>query len=84
MPRNVHLTDRTDRWRYICPRDHRSWEPIDGHFWCASCAQHPDHDGVWRELRDKKMGKMLARDEIRLLTEAGAYDAGSFRDGGSA
>jgi len=86
MPRTIHVTDRRDRWRYVCPRDHRSWEPVDGHFWCASCSKHPDHDGVYYELKDKKTGDTLDREEIRLVTEAGPYDAGSFRDsrGGSA
>jgi len=46
MPRKVvRIEDRMDRWRFTCPRGHRSWEPTNHHFWCQQCARL---DGVTR------------------------------------
>ncbi|WP_240471132.1 hypothetical protein [Halorubrum tropicale] len=70
----VRIEDRQDRWRYVCPRGHRSWEPTNHHFWCKQCASGDEFDGVFHTLRDQKTGAELARDQIRLLTDAGPYD----------
>ena len=71
----VEIEDRMDRWRYVCPRGHRSWEPTNHHFWCQQCAAAEEVDGVFHELRDRYSGKMFEREEVQLLTEAGPYDA---------
>ncbi|RAW46903.1 hypothetical protein DQW50_00475 [Halorubrum sp. 48-1-W] len=70
----VRIEDRQDRWRYVCPRGHRSWEPTNHHFWCQQCAASDDVDGVFEELSDRKTGALLARDRVRLVTQAGPYD----------
>lgn len=71
----IDLDDEADRWRYVCPRGHRDWEPTNFHFWCSACARSMNrtHDPEFSELTDKKTGRSLARDEVRLKTEAGDY-----------
>ena len=70
----VRIEDRHDRWRFVCPRGHRSWEPTNHHFWCAKCARLQDVDGVFHELVDRKTGDEYDRDDVQLLTPAGPYD----------
>ena len=70
----VRIEDRQDRWRFVCPRGHRSWEPTNHHFWCQYCARSDEADGVFHELLDKKTGAELERERVRLVTEAGPYD----------
>lgn len=78
----IEIEDRLDRWRFTCPRGHRTWEPTNHHFWCASCARADDVDGVFHELRDRRDGGLLAREDVRLMTPVGPYDADL--DGGTA
>jgi hypothetical protein len=70
----VRIEDESDRWRYVCPRGHRDWEPTNHHFWCASCARAQDADGVFHELRDRANGELYEREDVRLLTPVGPYD----------
>ncbi|ELZ92981.1 hypothetical protein C440_12709 [Haloferax mucosum ATCC BAA-1512] len=63
-----------DRWRYTCPRGHRTWEPTNHHFWCERCASAENVDGAFDQLRDKVTGELFARDEVLLLTETGPLD----------
>ncbi|MFP9192975.1 hypothetical protein ACLI4Q_15145 [Natrialbaceae archaeon A-CW1-1] len=63
----IRLADRTDRWRFVCPRGHRSWEPTNFHFWCQQCASNwADVDPEFDELHDRKTGKMVSRSELTL------------------
>ncbi len=70
----VRIENRTDRWRFTCPNGHRSWEPTNHHFWCSACASHPEVDGVFHELLDKKTETLIERDDVLLLTPVGPYD----------
>lgn len=70
----VRIENRLDRWRFVCPRGHRSWEPTNHHFWCHKCAAHPDVDGVFYQLLDRKTKKKFERSEVQLLTPVGPYD----------
>jgi len=70
----VRIEDRQDRWRYVCPRGHRSWEPTNHHFWCQKCATRDEVDGVFYRLSDRKTGAALTRECVRLVTPAGPYD----------
>ena len=70
----VHIEDRTDRWRFTCPNGHRSWEPTNHHFWCAKCARQDGIDGVFHELRDRRDGRLVGRENVRLMTPVGPYD----------
>ena len=76
MPRlKIKLESRRDRWRFLCPEGHRSWEPTNEHFWCATCARaHADDvEPSFDQLRDQKTDELLDRDEVELLTDAGPY-----------
>lgn len=78
----VDLTDRHDRWRWTCPRQHTDWEPTNHHFWCASCARAgPETEGRFDALHDRVTGDELAREDVRLVTEAGPYDRDLDREG---
>ena len=70
----VRIEDEADRWRFLCPRGHRTWEPTNHHFWCQLCARRDDADGVFYELRDQKTDTLLKRDRVQLLTDSGPYD----------
>jgi len=76
MPREVHLHDESDRWRYLCPNGHRSWEPTNDHFWCASCARRHGVDGEFETLHDSQEDRRLDRDEVTLQTPASPYKTG--------
>jgi hypothetical protein len=69
MP-TIRLDDETDRWRWVCPRGHRTWEPTNGHFWCQRCAQAHDDEAepVFYELRDQETGETVDRDDLRLVS----------------
>jgi len=70
----VRIEDDADRWRFLCPRGHRTWEPTNHHFWCQLCARRDDADGVFHELRDQKTDALLERDQVQLVTPTGPYD----------
>lgn len=72
--KTVRIENRSDRWRFVCPRGHRSWEPTNHHFWCQACARAPGVDGVFHQLRDRKTGTSYERHEVQLLTPIGPYD----------
>ncbi|SDM14340.1 hypothetical protein SAMN04487949_1019 [Halogranum gelatinilyticum] len=71
----VRIQDRRDRWRFVCPRGHRSWEPTNHHFWCQQCASTFDVEATFDELRDQKTGRSVGRRQVRLVTPVGPYDA---------
>jgi len=73
MERRINVDDRCDRWRWVCPHGHRSWEPTNGHFWCKQCARATDVAGVFHELHDKRSGETVEREAIVLETAAGPY-----------
>ncbi|WP_262176975.1 hypothetical protein [Haloarcula laminariae] len=77
----VEIENRMDRWRFVCPRGHRLWEPTNHHFWCAKCARRDDVDGVFHELRDRRDGGLLKREQVRLVTPVGPYDRDLDREG---
>jgi hypothetical protein len=77
----IELDDELDRWKWVCPRGHRDWEPTNRHFWCASCARSYDVDPEFSELHNRKTGERLDRDDLILMTQAGPF---GHREGGSA
>lgn len=70
----VRIENEQDRWRFTCPRGHRSWEPTNHHFWCSNCARAGDVDGVFHELRDGRDDQLLEREQVKLVTPVGPYD----------
>lgn len=77
----VRIESRSDRWRFVCPRGHRDWEPTNHHFWCAACARRDDVDGVFYELHDRRDDRLLEREQVRLVTPYGPYDPEIDREG---
>lgn len=72
--REIKLDGDADRWRYVCPAGHRSWEPTNEHFWCAACARALDDvDPSFEQLRDRKTDELLERGDVQLLTDVGPY-----------
>jgi hypothetical protein len=67
----IQVTDEIDRWKWVCPRGHRQWEPTNHHFWCATCARANDDEAEpeFDELRNKKTGETVHRDDLRLLED---------------
>lgn len=41
-------------WRYCCPEGHTNWVSTGTGYYCESCKQHSDSDGVFDELVDMK------------------------------
>ncbi|WP_135828944.1 hypothetical protein [Halorussus halobius] len=82
MSEEIRLEDETDRWRWVCPRGHRTWEPTNNHFWCQSCSRQRGVDGEFSKLRNKATGEVFEREDLRLVTPAGPYpDLWSGREG---
>jgi len=71
----VRIENRQDRWRFVCPRGHRTWEPTNHHFWCQTCARAEGVDGVFYHLRDRRTGREYERENVQLLTASGPYDS---------
>lgn len=70
MPNKVTIdpTDDADRWRYVCPAGHRTWEATNHHYWCSRCSSSHDPrvDPEFEDLVDLKEDRVLARDEVEL------------------
>lgn len=74
----IDLSDDSDRWQWVCPRGHRSWEPTNYHFWCARCARSWSHnddvDPEFDELRNGRTNELVGRDEVRLVYGTDPYE----------
>jgi hypothetical protein len=79
MSVTINTDDKTDRWQWVCPQGHRTWEPTNFHFWCAECAKswahNDDLNPEFHELRNKRTGETVTRKEIVLVTPAGPYES---------
>ncbi|WP_323190775.1 hypothetical protein [Halostella sp. PRR32] len=73
----IRLDDDVDRWKWVCPRGHRQWEPVNHHFWCASCARQTNEDAepTFTALRNRATDEVVDRDDVRLVTPAGRYES---------
>jgi len=49
-------------------------EPTNYHFYCFACSRHGDVDPDFDELRDRKTGQFLTREEVVLEVEGGPYE----------
>lgn len=72
----INLENPSDRWRYVCPRLHRTWEPSNHHFDCQRCSRMRDVDAAFDELVDLQSGEHLKRGEVRLVDNYGPYEKG--------
>lgn len=74
----IRLSNESDRWRYVCPRGHTSWEPTNFHFWCAACARHHgDTEPEFDYLHDRKTGAEIERERIVLEPGEGDTERGA-------
>jgi len=71
----IDLDDELDRWKWRCPRGHRSWEPTNEHFWCSKCASAWDVDPEFEELTNDRSGESYEREQVTLTSEMGDYRA---------
>lgn len=68
----IRLRSPADRWRYTCPKGHRSWEVTNNHFWCQQCATgYANAEPEFDELRDRKTGALIPRDRLALTLRGG-------------
>lgn len=74
---NVEVIDSSAaKWRFTCPNNHVSWDVTNNHFYCKKCSQHHDVDPEFWELRDKKTGVSLSRDEVELHVQTSSPGPG--------
>lgn len=65
--RTIDTDVALERWRYICPNGHTSWEATLNQFWCHKCARNVSKsDGTFEYVTDRKTGDTLRRSEIKL------------------
>lgn len=74
MAREIDVTDTVDKWRYVCPEGHRSWEVTPNYFWCKICSNHETGlDGTdsatFEELRDLTDESLVHRDDVVINEE---------------
>lgn len=48
------MTTAKNTWRYRCPEGHTNWSSTSEGYYCESCKEHHDSDGVFTELVDMK------------------------------
>ena len=66
--RVVRLWVETERWRYQCPRDHRSWVPQQKSFYCNQCGIDDEiNEAVYSVLVDARTGEEVDREEFHFL-----------------
>lgn len=61
--RQIDRSDAIDRFRFVCPAGHTTWERTNSHGWCAQCSkaskQGADVDPEFYQIWDKKTGDMI-------------------------
>lgn len=66
----IDAYDDADRWQWVCPQGHRSWEATNNHFWCKQCAdqqqQGADVEPEFSELVNQSTRETFQRDEITI------------------
>jgi len=72
----IMLNDKADRWKWVCPNGHRSWEPTNHHFYCASCARAIEEniDSDFYEIENLATGEKRTRDQISLVEQIGSRE----------
>ena len=69
----IDRSDPLDRYRFVCPNGHTTWDRTNCHGWCASCAaaaEHdPDIDPEHWEILDKKSDRLIPYEMIEFVEE---------------
>lgn len=55
-----------ERYRYVCPHEHTSWEWTQNHFWCPACWKSSDEDPKFYYLKDMETGESLHRGQVEV------------------
>lgn len=78
-PKHI-IRSRAEKWRFECPAGHNDWRVWNGVFACNTCQKHraagEDVDPVFEELRDRKTGERVSRDQVRMPLREGARIVG--------
>lgn len=66
----IDRTDDHDRYRYVCPNGHTTWDRTNNHIWCPSCADHAHHDNdidpEHYELLDKRTNETIPWEAVTI------------------
>ena len=80
----IDRSDVLDRYRFVCPNGHTTWERTNSHAWCESCAnaaqQGADVEPEFYEIHDKRTGESIPYSAIEF---AGPDEESQTRIGGS-
>lgn len=67
----IDTTDKTDRWRYRCPRGHVDWDRTNSHLWCRGCSRQAENgervDPEYYELHDAKTGETIPWSAVEII-----------------
>lgn len=64
----IDTTDPGVKWRYTCPREHRTFEPTNGGIWCRACEMDDGIDRAhYHTIRDQREGELIDFDRVRLV-----------------
>ena len=68
----IDRRQEADKWRYVCPNGHTSWDRTNSHLWCPACASAADHDDdidpEHYEVLDKSAEKLIPWDCVKVVS----------------
>lgn len=69
----IDRTDAVDRYRFVCPAGHTSWDRTNSHGWCETCAnaakQGADVEPEFWEIYDKREDVLIPYERIDFVGE---------------
>ncbi|MFB6299102.1 MAG: hypothetical protein ABEH65_02460, partial [Halobacteriales archaeon] len=70
MSEQYRISTIPKKWRFVCPKGHSNWFPIDGVFRCQTCAEQarldPEIEPEFEQLKDQETGERVDREQIVL------------------
>jgi len=60
----IDRSDEIERYRFVCPRRHTTWDRTNNHIWCPSCRREdehsnedvdPEHYYIYDKAEDRKI-----------------------------
>jgi len=69
----IDRSEEPDRYRFVCPNGHTSWDRTNNHIWCPSCRRQAEHgadmDPEHYEVFDKKTGQAIPWQNVKLAED---------------